>query len=81
MRRCRCGAPTGNHCFTKVKEKGSSGSTQVSRFPHCTQRPFPESVIDGNLQADTDRLTTSSCTKKACASPRPKASPTLLPAA
>ncbi|SDA02961.1 BZ3500_MvSof-1268-A1-R1_Chr11-1g03237 [Microbotryum saponariae] len=42
--------------LTKVKEKGSSGSTQVSHFPHCTQRLFPESVIDGDFQADTDRL-------------------------
>ncbi|SGY19892.1 BQ5605_C017g08370 [Microbotryum silenes-dioicae] len=45
----------------------------VSRFSHCTQRPFSKSVIDGNFQADTDRLTTSSCTKEASASPRPKA--------
>ncbi|SGY43348.1 BQ5605_C001g00016 [Microbotryum silenes-dioicae] len=46
---------------TMVKEKESSGSTQVSHFLHCTQRLFPESVIDGDFQADTDRLNYLQC--------------------
>ncbi|SGY43793.1 BQ5605_C001g00062 [Microbotryum silenes-dioicae] len=41
---------------TKVKEKGSSGSTQVSHFPHGTQRLFLAFVIDEYSQVETDRL-------------------------